>query len=119
MQTEQILKEARARFAEFRNEMQEISMKATLGAGEAREAFEREWGNFSSFVDEQGNRIRRQGAWAARMTERLDQRLKRLSELVTKGKPVTQPSESLIQSFGHAGCPRSLTPDPVALFIHE
>jgi hypothetical protein len=40
-------------------------------------------------VDEQGNRIRRQGAWAARMTERLDQRLRRLSELVTKGKPVT------------------------------
>ena len=90
MQTEEIMKEARARFAEFRNEMQEISMKAALGAGEARDVFEREWGNFSSFVDEQGNRIRRQGAWAARMTERLDQRLRRLSELVTKGKPAAE-----------------------------
>lgn len=87
MQSEQILKEARARFAEFRNEMQEISMKAALGAGEAREALEREWGNFSSFVDEQGNRIRRQGVRTARMTERLDQQLRRLNELVTSGKP--------------------------------
>lgn len=90
MQTEEIMKEARARFAEFRNEIQEISMKAALGAGEVRDVFEREWGNFSSFVDEQGNRIRRQGAWAARMTERLDQRLRRLSELVTKGKPAAE-----------------------------
>jgi len=90
MQTEEIMKEARARFAEFRNEMQEISMKAARGAGEARDVFEREWGNFSSFVDDEGNRIRRQGAWAARMTERLDQRHRRLSELVTKGKPAVE-----------------------------
>ncbi len=88
MQTEEILKEARARFADFRNEMQEVSMKTALGASEAREAFEREWGRFSSFVDEQGNKIKRQGAWTARMTERLDQRLHRLNELVTKGRPV-------------------------------
>jgi hypothetical protein len=55
MQTEEILKEARARFADFRNEMQEVSMKATLGASDAREAFEREWGRFSVFVDDRAN----------------------------------------------------------------
>ena len=87
MQTEEILKEARARFADFRNEMQEVSMKATLGASDAREAFEREWGRFSVFVDEQGNRVRRHGASTARMTERMNQRLHRLCELATKGNP--------------------------------
>lgn len=90
MQTEEILKEARARFADFLNEMQEVSMKTALGTSEAREAFEREWGRFSIFVDEQGNRIKRQSTWTARMTERLSQRLQRLNELVTKGKPTTE-----------------------------
>ncbi|MBL7828717.1 MAG: hypothetical protein JNJ57_18930 [Saprospiraceae bacterium] len=87
MQTEDMIKEAKAKLAELRNEMEEFSMKASLGAQEAKDTFEREWGKFSNFIDEQGNRFRRQSAWAGKLSERMNLRLDRLKTLILNEKP--------------------------------
>ena len=87
MQTEEMIKEAKARLTDFRSEMEELSMKASLGAHEARESFEKEWGKFSNFIDEQGNRFKRQSAWVAKLAERMNLRLDRLKILILNEKP--------------------------------
>lgn len=89
MKTEEILKEAKTRMSDFKNDLEELSMKTTLGASEARDTIEKEWDKFTSFVADQGNKMRRQSAWANKLMDRIVDRLERLSALTLAEKPET------------------------------
>ena len=84
---EELIHEGKEQWDKLKTELEEFNVQLALGRNEAKDAFEREWKNFSVFLDEQSLRLRRRSHWADRLMEKLEERTKSLKNAVTQAEP--------------------------------
>jgi hypothetical protein len=85
--TNEILQEGKNQWNKVKSEMEQLSVQLALGRSEAKEAFEREFKKVSSFMDEQGNRLRRHSYWADQLLDKLVARTGALKNELKLDKP--------------------------------
>lgn len=88
--TESLIDEGKAQLNKVKTEFDNLSVQFALGKNEAKEAFEREWKNFSGFLDTQAHRLRRQSYWADRLLHELEDRSNALNIALKQKAPTKE-----------------------------
>lgn len=73
--------------ADLKSKLEELKMRSSIGRNEAADTYEREWRNFSSFLEEQGGRLRRMGYFSTHLLDELESRLPELQAALAEPIP--------------------------------
>lgn len=80
---------------DFKAKMEAFDLQYALGRNEAKDAFDREWRNFSRYVEEQGNKIRQQGFFSGHALDALDKTLPELQAILKETIPAKETAAQL------------------------
>ena len=84
---EDIVSEHKLPWNGTKSNLEELGLQFRLGRNEAKDAFDREWKKLSGFLDEQSNRLRRQGYWANQLMGELEEQTKALMAVLKLPAP--------------------------------